>query len=630
MRWTMESPAATVALTLTLDDAGRLRYSVDRHGRPLITPSRMGVERLDASFDTGLSVTEELVAQVRDERYTMAHGKARELRDHAAYGTIALRNPTGATLEVDVRVGDDAVAFRYRFPAVGPAEVSVTRELTTVTPAADGRVWAQSTHPVAAPAHENTYANGVPIGTASETSSWDMPALFEIDGQWLLVAESDLHSDYHGSRLGGVPDGRAYSLVGPDPREGRGVGGVTASATLPLALPWRVLAVADTAAQMLESTAVWHLAEPSRLDDASWVRPGRAAWSWWSQNASSTDPDAQRRFIDFAALMGWEYSLIDANWTAMGDDVIRELVGYAAERHVGLMLWYNSGGPHNAVTEQPRDLMHLPAPRRAELQRIADWGVSGIKVDFFESDKQEHIAEYWGILEDTAAVGLLVNFHGSTVPRGWDRTWPHLMTMEAVRGAEWYLIDPDFANQAITHNTILPFTRNVVGPMDYTPTVFSDRLEPRRTTAAHELAQTVAFQSSLLHLADAPDSYLVQDPTVLELLRAVPASWDRTVGLSGEPGDHVVVARLSGREWWVAGLCGPTPRPAELLSLERLGKDGPGQVHGDWVVVGDGVDRDAVQVSRPAPGPGLPLPAMATGGGFLARWRRTEDGSGER
>jgi hypothetical protein len=431
------------------------------------------------------------------------------------------------------------------------------------------------------------------------------------------VTETGLRATSFGSRLGAEPRGRAYSFVPPLPGEGDGVGDVRAHATLPWTLPWRVIVVADGPGGLVESDLVHHLADPARIADPSWVRPGRVSWSWWSDNDSPGDLGALRDHVDLAHRFGWEYSLVDANWQVHGDDEMRALVRYAADRGVRLFLWYNSGGPHNHVTEQPRDRMHERSVRRAELAKIAGWGVAGIKVDFFHSDKQDGIARYLDILEDAAAHRIMVNFHGCTIPRGWTRTWPHLMTMEGVRGAETYIFDAQFPAAAPRHNTILPFTRNAVGPMDYTPVTFSDNRNRHITTAAHELALAVVFESGLLHLADSAASYRAARPEVARVLSDMPVAWDETRCLDGEPGSHVVIARRRGPDWYVAGINGrPGPRSVDLA---LAGLAGPGA---RWLCLGDAGGRDDLAVTRHRPSPGTDTSlTMAAHGGFLATSR---------
>ena len=499
MTWSVHAPTGGPALQVALDDAGRLTYRVLLGDTEVVAPSRLGLVRLDTGLDTGLDTRVgtglevvdaglEVVAagapEVLEERYTLRHGKQLEHSVRATARTLEVRHPGGVRLALDLRAYDDGVAFRYRFPDADEQPSTVTHELTTVTPAGPGRLWAQPTQEpsVYAPAYENPYVDGVPIGTASTGAAWDLPALFQTGAAWLLVTEAGLDDGFYGSRLGATPErtpaGAAYSLVPPQAGEGDGLGETSATSTTPWALPWRVLVVAGSAGAAAASALVTHLAPASRVPDDGWVQPGRVSWSWWSENASPRDLARLRDYVDLAAEFGWEYSLVDANWNVHSDDEIRALVGYAADRGVRLWLWYNSGGPHNHVTEQPRDRMHRRDVRRAEFAKLAAWGVAGVKVDFFQSDKQDGIGRYLAILEDAADHRIMVNFHGCTIPRGWSRTWPHLLTMEGVRGAETYLFNPEFPDQAPVQNTILPFTRNAVGPMDYTPVTLRRRREP--------------------------------------------------------------------------------------------------------------------------------------------------------
>jgi hypothetical protein len=265
------------------------------------------------------------------------------------------------------------------------------------------------------------------------------------------------------------------------------------------------------------------------------------------------------------------------------------------------------------VTEEPRDRMFEPVARQKEMAWLAEVGVSGIKVDFFHSDKQAGIQLYLDILADAAEAGIMVNFHGSTIPRGWERTWPNLMSMEGVRGAEQYAFRPTYPEEAPWHNTVLAFSRNVVGPMDYTPVTFSDAMYPHITTNAHELALAVVFESSLQHFADSVDSYRAQPPEVVEYLRTVPTVWDESRLLAGEPGRYAVVARRSGAQWFVAGINGVGEPLPVSLSLGGLGVDGA--IH----VIADGDDARTFAIADRELGAHATLDVtMAPFGGFSA------------
>ena len=239
------------------------------------------------------------------------------------------------------------------------------------------------------------------------------------------------------------PAPTVYRIQFPDPNEGNGVGaiGATHASSLPWVMPWRVVILGRSLGTIVESTLVTDLSAPCAVKDTSWIKPGRASWSWLSDHDSPQDCTKLKAFVDLAAQMGWEYSLVDANWNIMKNGTIHDLIAYARSKGVGLLLWYNSGGPHNSVTEQPRGTMDIRDVRRFEFERLKQWGIKGVKIDFFQSDKQDIMQLYLDILKDAADYQLMVYFHGCTLPRGWERTYPNLMTMEAVRGAECYSFD---------------------------------------------------------------------------------------------------------------------------------------------------------------------------------------------
>jgi hypothetical protein len=275
------------------------------------------------------------------------------------------------------------------------------------------------------PAYETYYETGIPAGTTSPIESgWAFPLLFRAGerGPWGLITEAGLDRGYCGSRLEATAPGGLYRIRFPEAGEGNGTGATEPSSTLPWATPWRAVIATPTAGGIIESSLVTHLSPPCAPKDWSWVRPGRASWSWLADHDSPQDGAKLKEWVDLAAEMGWEYSLVDANWTIMRSGNIHDVLARAKEKGVGILLWYNSGGSHNFVTEKPRGSMDLREVRRKEFQLLKGWGVKGVKVDFFQSDKQNVVGLYLDILEDAAAEGILVNFHGCTLPRGWSRT----------------------------------------------------------------------------------------------------------------------------------------------------------------------------------------------------------------
>ena len=370
-----------------------------------------------------------------------------------------------------------------------------------------------------------------------------------------------------------------------------------------------------TLAPIATSNLVSHLSAPRDPRDWSWVKPGRASWSWWSDHDSPRDFDALKPFIDLAADWGWEYSLVDANWNRMAHGDVAQLAAYAKSRGVGLLLWYNSGGDHNEIAEEPRGRLGDRATRRLEFARLEALGVKGVKVDFFQSDKQWMIQRYLAILEDAADFHLLVDFHGCTIPRGWQRTFPNLLSMEAVRGAEIYTCCDDYGPGAVWQNTILPFTRNVVGSMDYTPVTFTDQKIPHQTTFAHELALSVVFESGIQHFADAVAGYRGLPDFARSWLQTVPVAWDETRFVAGYPGRLAVLARRQGSAWYVAGIEGARCAQRLRLPLTFLP---PGNYHVEVIADSDG-DRTFSHVTQTITAADPLEVAVRAAGGFVAR-----------
>ncbi len=610
-RWLVTSPNEGVAFELDNTEpegVSGLTYRVLHKGHEAVAASRLGIAHARSDFIRVTVAAASGVATL-DYAYDLAHGKRREVRSQAHAQMFTLRNRVGEEAWLVVRVSDDGVAFRYVLEDHGGAPTPLTAESTEFR-LAEGRAWIQP-HDAAGeftPAYEALYSDGTPIGTTSPGPSWNMPALFHTNRRWVLLAEADLVPPAFGAHLRCT--GTTYRIVPPEPDEGLGIGEVWPSIDGEWQSPWRVIVVGDDLGTIAETTLITDLASPSCLDDVSWIRPGRASWSWWSDHDSPKSLEALRRYVDFAADMGWEHTLVDANWTVHDEPDLRQLIDDARQREVGVWLWYNSGGPHNTVTEQPRDRMYERERRRDEMAKLTEWGVAGVKVDFFQSDKPEILRLMWDLLADAADHRLMVNLHGCTVPRGWQRTWPHLMTMEGVRGAEQYAFAREYPETAVWHNTILPYTRNVVGPMDYTPVTIGDQLYPHVTTAAHEIALAVLYESGVQHYADSIESYEALPPEVRGLLERVPAAWDDTRHVAGYPGSHSVIARRSDGAWYVAGIAG-----REAVTID---------VHTPWLassrpalLVADGAEAE-LTVTEVTLDPAWPFAIdIPTRGGFV-------------
>ncbi len=559
------SPDGTLAVKLA-HHAGRLSYEVTHRGRTVLEASPLGLETSLGNLTQGLQALGTATAVV-DQHYTLPHGKVRDVHYRANEMTARFAHGDGVILEVIFRVSDRDVAFAYRISAKEKTRVTILREATGFDlPAAATSFATWQAKPgdgwmATKPSYEEGYQIDEPVGTKSPTGlGFTFPALFRIgDHAWVLLSETGTSSQYAGTRLGDpTPDG-LYPIAFPEPGENGGTGETTVTASLPLLTPWRTLTVGTTLAPIVETTVATDLVAPLYEATRDYT-PGRATWSWlvW-QDASMNEPD-QRQFIDLAAAMGYEYILIDALWEAnLGREKLARIVADAKAMGVGVLLWYNSNGAWNDAPQDPRNRMDTAPARQREMAWLQSIGVQGLKVDFFGGDKQVTMKLYEDILTDANAHGLMLNFHGATLPRGWERMYPNHMTSEAVTASENLIFSQDFADAEARLSTILPFVRNPVAAMDYGPLVLNRTFHreagkgnQRRTTDAFQLATTVLYQSPLQHVGLTPNNLQEQPAHVIEFLKAVPAAWDETRFVAGYPGRFVAVARRSGDQWYIA------------------------------------------------------------------------------
>jgi alpha-glucosidase len=514
--------------------------------------------------------------QNRDE-YTIPHGKVSTVKSRYNQCDFTFTNEHDQEMILRVRVYNDAVAFRYIFPGNPNEERIVLNEKTAFNIGTLGKAWVTPySEPTKwKPAYELYYTNGTQPGLPGpEAPGFALPALFQVNSgkHWVMLHESDLTGNYPGTHLGNNCANGIYQVAFPHPGEALGL-----YSTLPRhrgewEMPWRVIMVSDQLGDILESTVVYDLARQNAIGNTDWIKTGRAAWEWWSTQVRERDFELQKKFIDMASEMGWEYYLVDANWNEMKDGSILQLIEYAKTKNVGLFLWYNSGGNHNHVAEQPRGRIFDPRVRKEEFARLKEWGVKGVKVDFFNSDKQEIINQYLGIFKDAAAENLMVNCHGCTVPRGWTRTYPNLVSMEAVRGLECYGFAPEYPERAAEYNTIAAFTRAVVGPTDSTHVALSNQTYPHLTTYGHEIALPIIYQSGVVHFADKPESYLGLPEQVKGYLRSIPVQFDEIKFIDGYPGEVAVVARRKGNNWYIGAISGLEEARILDISLDFLEK----------------------------------------------------------
>ncbi|WP_205702911.1 glycoside hydrolase family 97 protein [Botryobacter ruber] len=568
---TVTSPNQKVSVALLSQNNSReggwfLKVSYLENGKSheAIPQIDLGLVRSDQDFSKDLKFLRAGKPSLVKESYTAVHGKRINRSNEANEVVASFQRPDKSKMNIIIRAYNDGVVFRYEFPEKG-GSYTVKDELTAYNIPDGTKRWLEKWNP----ANEGYYSSAADGKVQQE---WGYPALFENADSttWYLIHEADVNRSYCGTKLSNKAAPSKYKTTFPDPGDGRGKGASEPTITLPWQSPWRVI-IMGSLSDVVASTLVEDVSTPSVLKNTDWIKPGLVSWNYWSNNHGTKDYQVVRQFADLAARMGWPYTLLDWEWDAMGNGGnLNDALEYIHAKGVKPLIWYNSGGDHTWVGATPKDRMLTHENRVAEFTKLKKMGIAGVKIDFFESEKQDMIKYYLDILEDAATYEMMVYFHGCLVPRGWSRTYPHLMTYEGVRGAEWYNNVPDFTMAAPTHNTILPFTRNVVGAMDYTPVTFTNSQYPHVTSYGHELALGVLFESALQHMADRPEGYNALPDAAKTFVRDVPTAWDDTKLLGGYPGQEVIMARRKGKSWYIAGINGEQKEKRKKVQFDFL------------------------------------------------------------
>jgi hypothetical protein len=563
-QYDVSSPNKHIKATITVNAQG-VSYTIDRDGQAVLQRSRLGLIREDGDFSKNLSLLSATPVVLVSDTYTLVTIKRKLNTYKAGKRVFHFTNADGKLMDIIFQVSNDGVAFRYYFPGASADVKKITAELTSYHFNTDAKGWlepmsdAKSGWARANPSYEEYYQKGIAVGTPSPIKAgWIYPALFNTGSNWVLITETfPTSGNYCGTHLKAEsPDGE-YQTALADPREIFTGGAAGPQSKLPWYTPWRVITIGSLKT-ITESTLGTDVAAPAIKMDVSVVKPGKASWSWVLLKDGKTTYPVQKQFIDYAAEMHWQYCLIDALWdTQIGYDKIKELAGYAKTKNIGLLLWYNSAGSWNETPQTPKDKMLTHASRVKEFDILKNVGIKGIKVDFFGGDGQSMMQYYIDILNDAKDFGLLVNFHGTTLPRGLERTYPNLVTMEAIRGMEFATFEQKNMDEQPTHCTTIPFTRNVFDPMDYTPmALYKVPNMERRTTSAFELALPVIFQSGITHMAETPEGMSHVPNYVKSFLQQLPNYWDDIRFIDGYPGKLAVLARRSGNKWYIAGING--------------------------------------------------------------------------
>ena len=581
----VNGPDGKLQLTVSCPSAnGEVSYAVTYNGKQMLESSPLGMETNVGDFYRGLQLKEHKVTAL-DTVYEQSRIKASHIHYRANELLCSFVNGEGKNVQITFRVSNNDVAFRYTLPREqGKGSVTVNSERTgfrfpsqTTTflcPQSDAMIGWKRTKP----SYEEEYKADTPMNERSGYGhGYTFPCLFKVgDDGWVLLSETGVDSRYCGSRLSDWDNG-VYRIAFPMPEENNGNGTVAPAFSLPGSTPWRTVTVGETLKPIVETTVPWDVVEP-RYTTTHDYKPGRGTWSWILWQDGSINYDDQVRYVDLAAAMGYEYVLIDNWWdNNIGRDRMEQFVKYARSKGVEVFLWYSSSGYWNDIEQSPVNRMDNSIARKQEMRWLQSLGVKGIKVDFFGGDKQETLRLYEEILSDADDHGLMVIFHGCTLPRGWERMYPNYVGSEAVLASENLVFSQHFCDNEAFNATLHPFIRNAVGCMEFGGVFLNKRLNRsndggtiRRTTDIFQLATAVLFQNPIQNFALAPNNLTDAPQICLDFMKQVPTTWDETRFIDGYPGRYIVLARRHGNTWYIAA-ANATAEPLKLkLDLPML------------------------------------------------------------
>ena len=582
------SPDNSLSVTMGAEE-GMAFYTVSRYGTTIIGRSQLGFTANYGDFTKGLTLEKwETTPMVFS--YDMTRTKASHVDYNGKQLIATFQNTDGQRMQVELRVTNRDVAFRYHVlpvkeerpkSAVIQSEASAfvfpDNTTTFLSPQSKPMVGWERTKP----SYEEEYRADRPLTERSiQGEGYVFPALFRIslglDNVWVLLTETGVNGSYVGAHLTDWNQG--YRIAFPNAGENNGNGTTTAGIPVPFITPWRTITI-GTLADIVETTVSYDLVEPL-YEPSQQYQPGRYVWSWLIGQDESINYNDQVRFIDLASAMGFEYCLVDNWWDQrIGRDKMAELSKYAQSKGVSLMLWYNSNGYENDAPQTPRQCMNTSVARDKEMAWLKSIGVKGIKVDFFGGDKQQTMQLYEDILCDANRYGLQVIFHGCTLPRGWERMYPNFVASEAVLASENVMFNEGAAIRQPFDLTLHPFCRNSTASMDWGGIIMNHHMSTdnasrhsRKTTDIFELASGIIMQTAVQCVAIQPNNLQELPQFELDFLRELPTTWDETRFIDGYPGKYIVLARRHGDHWYVAGL-NATQEPLRLsLQLGRFFK----------------------------------------------------------
>lgn len=581
-------------LTVAVDvKEGKPVYQVKYDGIQVLDDSPLGFVADNGDFSSGISYVVSSGHNLSYD-YDLRASKCSKVHVDASQLVVTMKNADGNTFDIDFRVSNNDVAFRYTLPnypskANGKKfSIRVMKEATGfdmpegtttfLSPQSDAMIGWKGTKP----SYEEEYQFDAPMSQKSQYGhGYTFPCLFHINGEkkdarqaWVLVSETGVDSRYCASRLSDMKGDGLYTVEFPMAEENNGNGTVEPAFALPGSTPWRTITVGTSLKPIVETTVPWNYVKPLYQASHSYEY-GKGTWSWivWQDNSICWDD--QVKYIKLAQDMGFKYVLIDNWWdNNIGKDKMTELVKYAQSQGVDVFLWYSSSGWWNDIEQGPINIMSDPAKRREYMRWMQKIGVKGIKVDFFGGDKQETMRLYEQILVDADTYGIMVIFHGCTIPRGWEQMYPNYVGSEAVLASENIYFSQHFCDVEAQNTALHPFVRNAIGCMEFGGCFMNRHLNrgntggnTRRTTDCHELATCVLFQNPIQNFAITPENLPTEAtknmkpsekgapaPAIcMDFLREVPTTWDETVFIDGYPGKYCVIARRHGDKWYIAG-----------------------------------------------------------------------------
>lgn len=580
----VKGPDGKLQVTVSCPEGGGPSYAVTYSGKQMLESSPLGLETNVGNFVQSMKLAGH-ASKLIDTVYNQSRIKVSKVHYQANELICSFANAKGQKVDVTFRVGNNDVAFRYTLPKQGErGSVTVNNEktgfrfpqqtTTFLTPQSDAMIGWKRTKP----SYEEEYKVDAPMNMRSQYGhGYTFPCLFKIgnDG-WVLVSETGVDSRYCGSRLSDAQDG-LYNIAFPMAEENNGNGTSAPAFSLPGSTPWRTITVGETLQPIVETTVPWDVVEPRYTTEHDY-KMGRGTWSWILWQDNSINYDDQVKYVDLAAALGYQYVLIDNWWnTNIGHDRMTQFIKYANSKGVDVFLWYSSSGYWNDIEQGPTNLMDNAIARKREMKWLQQQGVKGIKVDFFGGDKQETMRLYEDILSDADDHGLMVIFHGCTIPRGWERMYPNYVGSEAVLASENIIFNQHFCDEEAFNACLHPFIRNAIGSMEFGGTFLNKRMNrnndggtTRRTTDVFQLATAVLFQNPIQNFALAPNNLTDAPQVCLDFMKQVPTTWDETRFIDGYPGRYVVLARRHADRWYVVAVNG-SKEPLKLkLSLPML------------------------------------------------------------